>query len=88
MLGRARFRTDDWQGSITALEKSVALGKDGGDSFQWFFLAMAHWQLGDKASARKWYVQAVDWMGKNAPNDKYPLRFRAEADELMNKKSK
>lgn len=88
VLGWARYRTGDWQESITALEKSISLRKDGGDSFQWFFLAMAHWQLGDKAAARRWYERAIDWMRKSAPMEKYLLRFRAEADELMNKKTK
>ena len=40
----------------TALHKSMELRK-GGDSLDWFFLAMAHWQLGDKDEARKWYDQ-------------------------------
>ena len=88
VLGWARYRTGDWQDCITALEKSISLQKDGGDSFQWFFLAMANWQLGDQPAARRWYDRAIDWMQQNAPTEKYLLRFRAEADELMNKKTK
>ena len=30
-----------------------------GSAFDWFFLAMAHWRLGDKDKARKWYSQAI-----------------------------
>lgn len=88
VLGWARYRTGAWQDSKIALEKSIALRMDGGDSFQWFFLAMANWQLGHKATARTWFDRSVDWMQKNAPNEVYLLRFRAEADEMMNKKTK
>jgi tetratricopeptide (TPR) repeat protein len=88
VLGWARYRTADWTDSITALEKSIELRKDGGDSFNWFYLAMAYWQSGDKAAARKWYDRAVEWMEKNLPKDQRLLRIRAEADDLMNKKIK
>jgi tetratricopeptide (TPR) repeat protein len=72
----------DWKAAVTALEKSRELSK-GGNSFDWFFLAMAHWQLGDKEQARTWYDQAVQWMEKNQPNDAELCRFRAEAAQLL-----
>src|SRR5262249_21231244 len=46
-LGVASYRAGDWKAAISSLEKSMKLRK-GGTSFDWFFLAMAHWQLGDK----------------------------------------
>ena len=55
----------------------------GGDSAQWFCLAMAHWQLDNKDEARKWYDRAVAWMDKNQPNDEELSRFRTEAAELL-----
>jgi serine/threonine protein kinase/tetratricopeptide (TPR) repeat protein len=57
--------------------------RHGGDSFDWFFLAMAHWQLDHKDEARKWHAKAVEWMDANKPHDQELLRFRAEADELI-----
>jgi hypothetical protein len=54
-----------------------------GDAAQWFFLAMAHWQLDEKDKARKWFDQAVEWMDKNQPKNEELRRFRAEAAELM-----
>src|SRR5262245_57753761 len=45
------------------------------------FLAMAHWHLGSKDKARKWYDQAVQWMEKNQPKNEELLRFRAEAEK-------
>jgi tetratricopeptide (TPR) repeat protein len=55
-----------------------------GDNYDWFFLAMSHWQLGDKVQARKWYDQAVARMDKaKIPNDDELCRFRAEAAALL-----
>jgi hypothetical protein len=48
-----------------------------------FFLAMAHWQLGEKDEARKYYDKAVAWMDKNKPDDEELRRFRAEAAALL-----
>ena len=50
-FGVARYRAGDWKAAIEALTKSMELG-NGGDGTDWFFLAMAHWQLGDKPQAR------------------------------------
>ena len=81
-LGVAHYRAGDWKAALTALHKSMELRK-GGDSFDWFFLAMAHWQLGDKGEARKWYDRAVVWLEKNQPGNEELLRFRAEAEQLL-----
>ena len=78
----AQYRAGEWQAAIEALEKSMELRK-GGDAVDWFFLAMAHWQLGHKDEARKWYDKAVEWMDKNQPKNEELLRFRAEAAELL-----
>jgi tetratricopeptide (TPR) repeat protein len=82
MLGVAQFRARNWKESIHALQKSKNLRK-GGDSLNWFFLAMAHWHLGDKDEARKCYNQGVHWMEKNKPENEELPRFRAEAAELL-----
>jgi tetratricopeptide (TPR) repeat protein/serine/threonine protein kinase len=81
-VGIAHYRTGDWKSAIGALEKSMEFRK-GGDSFDWFFLAMARWRLGEKSEARKWYDQAVVWMDKNQPENEELRRFRAEAEQLM-----
>ena len=51
-LGVAQYRVGAWQAAITALERSMAL-RQGGDAFDWLFLAMAHWQLGHREDAHK-----------------------------------
>jgi tetratricopeptide (TPR) repeat protein len=81
-LGIAHYRCADWQASIAALGESMKL-QDGGDSRDWFFLAMAHWELGDKEHARRWYDKAVAWMEKNQPKYTEFRRYRAEAGELL-----
>jgi serine/threonine protein kinase/tetratricopeptide (TPR) repeat protein len=83
-LGAAYYRAGDWKAAITALSRSMEPGK-GGDSHDWFLLAMAHWRSGDKGQARKWYDRAVELMDKEAPRDEELRRFRVEAAELMGK---
>jgi hypothetical protein len=50
--------------------------------FNAFFLAMAHWQLGEKEKARDWYAQAVSWMDEHGTTEDLK-HFRAEAEELL-----
>jgi hypothetical protein len=52
----------------------------GGD---WFFLAMAQWQLGNHEEARKLFAQAVEWMEKSESKNNELHRSRAEAAELL-----
>ena len=54
VLAAAHYRNGDWTSSIAALKKSMELRK-GGDAFNWFFLAMNYWQVGEKEQARDWY---------------------------------
>ncbi|MEX0679483.1 MAG: protein kinase [Pirellulales bacterium] len=81
-LGVAQYRAGNWKAAIEALEKSMEL-RDGGDAFDWFFLAMASWQLDHKDDARQWHGKAVEWMDKNQPENEELRRFRIEAAELL-----
>ena len=81
-LGVAHYRAGDWKAAVDALTKSMELGH-GGDGNDWFFLAMAQWQLGDRPQARSWYDKAAPWMEKNQPKNKELTRFRAEAAALL-----
>ena len=67
--------------AIESLDRSMK-GRKGGDSNDWFFLAMAEWRLGNKETARDWFRKAVEWMEKHGPQNKELARFRAEAEEL------
>jgi tetratricopeptide (TPR) repeat protein len=81
-LGVAHYRAGDWTAAVSALHRSIELRK-GGDSTDWFVLAMAHWRLGERDTARAWYDKATAWMAKNQPRNEELRRFRAEAEELM-----
>ena len=81
-LGIGRYRTRAWKAAVTALQRSIRLdGTVSGANA--FFLAMAHWQLGDEEQARQWYDQGVAWMRENNPNAAELRRFRAEAAGLL-----
>jgi tetratricopeptide (TPR) repeat protein/serine/threonine protein kinase len=81
-LGAAHYRAGDWKLAVEALNKSMSLCK-GGDSHDWFFLAMAHWQLGEKEQAHKWFDQGAEWMEINDPKNEDLRRFRGEAERLL-----
>ena len=57
--------------------------RSGGDATDWLCLAMAHWQLGDRDEARRWYNEAIGWMEEKKPDDEQLHRFRAEAAQLL-----
>jgi tetratricopeptide (TPR) repeat protein len=81
-LGVAHFRAGNWKEAVAALQKSMELGK-GGDSSDWFFLAMARWKLGQKEEARTWYEKAVAWMAEHRPEDDGLRRIRTEAAQVL-----
>jgi tetratricopeptide (TPR) repeat protein len=82
-LGVALCRAGEWKDALDAFEKSLELC-DGGDAYDWFFIAMAQWQLGRKDEARRWYDRAVAWVEENKKADDEELsRFRTEAAALL-----
>jgi len=82
-LGVAYYRAGDWAAAIAALEKSETLDPDEDRAINGLFLAMAHWQLGEKDKARTWYDQAVPWRNKHKPQGAELRCFREEAEELL-----
>jgi tetratricopeptide (TPR) repeat protein len=81
-LGVACYRARNWNDAIAALERSMQLNS-GGESFDWFFLAMAHWQLGHKDKAHKWYEKAVEQIQKNNHMMESLARYQMEAATLL-----
>jgi len=79
-LGAAQYRASNWKAALESLQKAMPL-RNGGDCGDWFFLAMVHWQLGDKAKACLWYDKADLWMANHHHPAWPPLR--AEAAELL-----
>jgi eukaryotic-like serine/threonine-protein kinase len=81
-LGVAYYRKGDDKSAIGALEKAMSM-QAGGDSFDWFFLAMAHRRLGNSDKARTWFDRAVKWMDRHKPHHDELCRFRAEAEAML-----
>ena len=81
VLGWSHYRLGHWQETIDAETKSIELQRNDGDPWQWLFLAMAHWQLGEKEAARKYYAQSAASHANSKKEE--VLRFFAEAEELM-----
>ena len=85
-LGVARYRGRQWQESLLALERSCTLSK-GGNAFDFFFMAMAHHQLGHKEQAEAIYAKAVRDSESGAALIEPILHLRQEAEALLGKKS-
>jgi serine/threonine protein kinase/uncharacterized protein HemY len=82
-LGFVCYRAGDWQGTVTALRKAMSL-RSGGDGWEWFFLAMAYWQLGDREQARAWYERGRRWTQDARGKEGSRIgRFQAEAAALL-----
>jgi WD40 repeat protein/serine/threonine protein kinase len=81
-LGVAYYRVGDWNSALAELERSIEI-RNGGDGFDWFFLAMTCRQRGEYDRARAWLQKAEVWMDKNAPKNRELARFRSEATDLI-----
>ncbi len=83
-LGAAYYCNGEWREAVSELDQTLKLRPDGFNGTSYFFLAMAHWQLGEKDQARAWYEKGVQQAEKNAPNDSATLqRVRAEAASVI-----
>jgi tetratricopeptide (TPR) repeat protein len=80
-LGIALCRDEQWKEAVAALERSMKLG-DTVIVERFFFLAMAHWQLGDKKQARTWYDRGARAIRDGTPNPTQRLA-QVEAATLL-----
>jgi serine/threonine protein kinase/WD40 repeat protein/Tfp pilus assembly protein PilF len=80
-LGVAHYRAGEWRAAIDTLTKAEELRPGTYFGHNAFFLAMAHWQQGDRETARNWFDRAVEWLEKN-PVDEELRRFRIEAESF------
>jgi tetratricopeptide (TPR) repeat protein len=81
-LGVAQYRAGQGQTALDSLGKSVAMSQ-GGSPADWFFVAMAHFEMGDDRAAREWYDKACDWMEAHDPQNDEFRRFQSEAAGLL-----
>jgi tetratricopeptide (TPR) repeat protein len=89
-IGVALYRAGHFSEAIERLGEAIDAHAKGGNPWDWFFLAMAHWKLGERDKAMQWHGTALAWMDQNqdrlqrnrvAANELH--RFRAEAEELL-----
>jgi tetratricopeptide (TPR) repeat protein/serine/threonine protein kinase len=85
VLSVAYYRADDWKRCVEMSQKAMACS-NGGNAGEWYFLAMAHYRLGDPTEARTWYDRAVQWHEKNLPTNANLAQYRAEAAKLFESK--
>ena len=83
-LGAAYYRQDELEQALHAFDESMAL-RQGGDGFDWFFLAMIHGRTGDCDKARMWFDRAVNWMATDRADDAELNSLHAEAKGLLGK---
>jgi len=79
-LGVAHYRAGNWSDAVNALNQSRTLRR-GGDSYDFFFLAMAHWHSGAKDEAKDWYKKALAALPKKGNPEL--TRIHEEAKKLM-----
>ena len=81
-LGAAYCRVAKWQDASEALKRSVRLRR-GIDNGAWWYLALAHWHLGDRAEARRGFEHFSRWLQANRPHDEELQRLRAEVAQVV-----
>jgi serine/threonine-protein kinase len=86
-LGVVQFRLGLNSEAIDTLNESLRLGRGQLDSFDLFFLAMAHARLGHMGEARDCYDRALRWWeGRKDLPDQYNrelMGFRVEAELVL-----
>jgi serine/threonine protein kinase/tetratricopeptide (TPR) repeat protein len=77
-LALAHHRAGNWTAALMVWPEQVS-----GSSWQYFHIAMEHWEMGEKEQARAWYDLAVEWMDRYKPQEEALRGMRAEAAALM-----
>ncbi len=77
-LGASYYRSGEWSEADRVLSHSMEL-RNGGDGFDWFFVALVHLKLGHKEAGLRWYEKAVDWFHRSLPYNQELYRFQVEA---------
>jgi tetratricopeptide (TPR) repeat protein len=78
LLGLAHFQLGEWKEASAALTKLADRIPEVG-----FYLAMAHWHLGNKEEARKCYDRGMEWRKKGGSLEGVLEGMDAEAASLL-----
>ena len=76
------YRAGDNDAALGALGRSMKI-RGGGDSFDWYFLAMIHAKGGRKDEARDWYDRAARWAAGPRLLDGELYLFQVEAADAL-----
>jgi serine/threonine protein kinase len=81
-LGLVHYRRAEWQPAIAALDKARTFHSHC-ESYDLFFLAMSHWQGGQKDQARQYHQKALAALSKTGAINEELQRFQQEAVQLL-----
>ncbi len=82
-LGSVQYRAGQWDAAAESLNRGIELSKGESVPQELLFLAMIHWQLGDKNKAQECYQNALTQMKKNRRVAPELVRYRHEAAQLL-----
>ena len=82
-LGIARYRRGDYHKAIHALSRSVSLSPEGGNAFDFYYLALANQALGYPTPAADWLDRAEGWASRHPELGALLASVRAEAAECF-----
>ena len=80
-LSVAAYRAGDWKTSLDARQEKLQRHPIATDDR--LFLAMTHWQLGDKAAARQSYDEAIAEIANDKSASDSTSSLRQEAEQLL-----
>ena len=80
-LSVAAYRAGDWKTALSARQEK--LGRHPIATDDRLFLAMTHWQLGDKAEARKSYDEAIREIASEKKESAALRDLRQETEQLL-----
>ncbi len=81
-LAVALFRKGDLRESALVFQRSRSR-RQGGDPFDWLYLAMIYQDQGRHEDAKALYEQSLWWMGKHSPRTQELSRLRQEAADHL-----
>ncbi len=86
-LGVVEYRAGHYTKAVATMGRSLAAGHGRDDATDLFFMAMAHYQLGDREKARDCYDRAVRWLaGQKSLSAEEAMdvaAFRTEAEAVL-----
>ena len=80
------YRNGEWKAATAALNRAVESRREAPERHthdEYFWLAMAHWKLGDKEQARACYDKGAEYFWQYGSRDPVRARVHAEAAELL-----